>query len=108
MPNEGSKLEAYADHEGIVAERYRWWGVYLVREKRRLGGIAEAVQAEEAARVTRMGAETLDPTLAREDGEPVETPDELLTRVDAELEMEEALAELDEESGTEEPTGGGY
>jgi len=41
-------LDAHIDHELAVAERYRWWGVYLIREKRRLQGIAQAVQAEQA------------------------------------------------------------
>ena len=54
MTNAGNRLEAYLEHEGTVAERYKWWGVYLIREKRRLGGIADAVQAGEAARATQM------------------------------------------------------
>ena len=96
MPNEGSKLEAYADHEQAVAERYKWWGVYLVREKRRLGGIAEAVQAEEAARVTQLRVAPVDEEVAQPAIEGTESPDELLNRVDAELEMTDALAQLDE------------
>jgi hypothetical protein len=37
------------DFEGTVAVRYRWWGVYLLREKRRLQAIADAVALSEAA-----------------------------------------------------------
>jgi len=101
MTNEANKLETYADHEGIVAERYRWWGVYLVREKRRLGGIAEAVQAEEAARLTGMRAAPPDQEVAQPALEGAETPDELLTRVDAEIAMDDALAELNAEADDE-------
>lgn len=85
MTTPTNKLDAYIDHERLVAERYRWWGVYLVREKRRLQGIAEAVKAEEAALATRS---------VREDAE---TPEEMLTRVDAEIAPDETLAELEEE-----------
>ena len=58
MTNETGKLESYAEHEQTVAGRYKWWGVYLIREKRRLGGIAQAVQAEAAAKVTQTQAST--------------------------------------------------
>jgi hypothetical protein len=88
-----NKLDAYVDHERLVAERYRWWGVYLIREKRRLQGIAEAVQAEEAALATRPAREG------------AETPEELLTRVDAEIAMVETLTEFeDEEEGETDET----
>ncbi|MGF1505415.1 MAG: hypothetical protein ACFB51_09880 [Anaerolineae bacterium] len=40
-------------HESLVAERYRWWGVYLIREQRRLQAIADAVQAEHAQQAVR-------------------------------------------------------
>ncbi len=84
-----SKVDTYIDHEGPVAEAYKWWGVYLIREKRRLQGISEAV----AGGVPLVG----DAGLV--DKEPVstgiETPDELLTRVDAELGLDDALSELE-------------
>jgi hypothetical protein len=38
-------MDVYLEQEKTAAERYRWWGVYLVRERRRLQGIADAVQA---------------------------------------------------------------
>ena len=43
MTTKTAKIDSYIDHEGPVAERYKWWGVYLVREKRRLQGIAQAI-----------------------------------------------------------------
>ncbi len=43
--NGADSLAAYADHELLTAERMKWWGVFLIREKRRLQGIAEAVNA---------------------------------------------------------------
>jgi hypothetical protein len=39
----------FGETEKKAAERYRWWHVYLVREKRRLAGITEAVRAATAA-----------------------------------------------------------
>jgi len=36
-------LDSYVEQEKVVAERYRWWGVYLIREQRRLQGIADVV-----------------------------------------------------------------
>lgn len=61
MPSRQGKGDAYTDHERTVAGRYRWWGVYLMRERRRLEGIARAVGA----------------------GQEGETPEELLARLDA-------------------------
>ncbi len=87
MSTETSKIDSYLDQEQPTAERYKWWGVYLIREKRRLQGIAEAVQAGEAAE------ESVLPELAIPDG--VETPEELLTRVDAELDLADAESELE-------------
>lgn len=90
MTTKTAKIDSYIDHEGPVAERYKWWGVYLVREKRRLQGIAQAV----ASGVPLAGSMEGDtrPILLPEG---VETPDELLTRVDAEVEMVDALAQLE-------------
>jgi hypothetical protein len=48
-----SKIDAFLAHENTVAERYRWWGVYLIREQRRLQAIADAVQAEDAQQAVR-------------------------------------------------------
>ena len=91
-----SKVDTYIDHEGPVAEAYKWWGVYLIREKRRLQGISEAV----AGGVPLAGDTSLDDIQSTQAG--IETPDELLTRVDAELGIDDALSVLegvgDEES----------
>src|SRR5688572_27123619 len=99
MTTKTVKMDTYIDHEGPVAERYKWWGVYLVREKRRLDGIAQAVAsgtplAENSEYDTR-------PIQPIQLPEGVETPDELLTRVDAEMEIANALAELEEEEPEE-------
>ena len=91
-----SKVDTYIDHEGPVAEAYRWWGVYLIREKRRLQGISEAV----AGGTPLAGDASLDDTQPTLEG--IETPDELLTRVDAELSMDDALAELEQTETSEE------
>ncbi len=45
-PNGAENLAAYAEHEVLTAERMKWWGVFLIREKRRLQGIADAVNAK--------------------------------------------------------------
>jgi hypothetical protein len=91
MTTRTSKVDTFVDHESLVAERYRWWGVYLIREKRRLGGIAEAVQAEAAQAVVRSGEGRSGlPDLPAD----VELPDEMLTRVDAELALNDAIEEL--------------
>lgn len=84
-----SKVDTYIDHEGPVAEAYKWWGVYLIREKRRLQGISEAV----AGGVPLAGDTSLADTQPALAG--IETPDELLTRVDAELGIDDALSELE-------------
>ena len=91
-----SKVDTYIDQEAIVAERYQWWGVFLIREKRRLQGIAEAVAG--GTPLTGMSQDTRPTAPTREEIVPpgVETPDELLTRVDAELEMTDALSALEE------------
>jgi len=105
-----SKVDTYIDHEGPVAERYQWWGVYLIRERRRLQGIAEAVASgtplvggtqlasgsalDETQSVPPISPDTPVP-------EGVETPDELLTRVDAELGITDALSEIEEPEGSD-------
>ncbi len=99
MPAEMSKADTYIDHERPVAERYRWWGVYLIREKRRLQGIAEAVQAEEAAAALRAQTAPLPESQAADEVMTMpglEMPDELLTRLDAEMETAGVLAEIEE------------
>jgi|GEM_PF-3371444 len=85
------KAQTTMDHELIVAERYRWWGVYLIREKRRLRGIAEAVQAEEAAAALKQQTNHLEEQIVSDGSE---TPEELLTRVDTELDLADALQEM--------------
>jgi hypothetical protein len=111
-----SKVDTYIDHEGPVAQRYQWWGVYLIREKRRLQGIAEAV----ATGTPLVGGTplvsgtplTVSPALDATQPvlpdspeisvpEGVETPDELLTRVDAQLGIADALSELEEPEGSD-------
>ncbi len=88
-----SKVDTFIDHEGPVAERYKWWGVYLVREKRRLQGIAQAVASgTPLAGSSEFDTRAIQPVQLPQ--QEVETPDELLTRVDAEMGMAEALAEL--------------
>ena len=72
-------MDVYLEQEKTAAERYRWWGVYLVRERRRLQGIADAVQANLLVD---------QPPVTLPEG--VETPEELLVRVDAELALQEA------------------
>jgi hypothetical protein len=64
MAKQSTQLQALADHELEAADRMKWWGIFLVREKRRLQGIANAVQglkAEQAlspnAAVTEHGME---------------------------------------------------
>ena len=93
MTTKTAKMDTYIDHEGPVAERYKWWGVYLVREKRRLQGIAQAV----ASGTPLAGSSVFDtrPIQPIQMPEGVETPDELLTRVDAEMKIADALAELE-------------
>src|SRR5689334_7705399 len=92
-----SKVDTYIDHEAVVAERYQWWGVFLIREKRRLQGIAEAV----AGGTPLAGMSQGTRPSASEDIEDIvppgaETPDELLTRVDAEMEISDAFSALEE------------
>ena len=82
MTTRSSKAETYIDHELTVAGRYRWWGVYLIREKRRLQSIADAVQAGEAAAALRQPVHQPEVPAA---GGRSATPEELLARVDAEL-----------------------
>ena len=93
MTTQTNHMEAIIDHEGQVAERYRWWGVYLIREKRRLQGIAEVVQARAAQDAVRATPRT---PASPERALPSEAPEELLTRVDAELALSAALDELDQ------------
>ncbi len=105
-----SKVDTYIDHEGPVAERYQWWGVYLIRERRRLQGIAEAV----ASGIPLVGGTPLAPSSGLDElpsvppvsldtsvPEGVETPDELLVRVDAELDITDALSEIEEPEGSQ-------
>jgi hypothetical protein len=47
-PN-GDTLTAYANHELTTAQRMKHWPILLVREYRRLEGIARTVQARDAA-----------------------------------------------------------
>lgn len=96
MTGEPNKLEAMADHELAVAERYRWWAVYLVREKRRLQGIADAVQAEAAAEATGLRLTGGLPPIEPDIPEGMETPEDMLTRLDAELALDAAAAELED------------
>jgi len=42
------QISTFSETEKKAAERYKWWVVYLVREKRRLEGITKAVQASAA------------------------------------------------------------
>jgi hypothetical protein len=44
-----SQQSIFSETEKKAAERYLWWPIYLIREKRRLAGITEAVQAASAA-----------------------------------------------------------
>jgi hypothetical protein len=95
-----AKMDSYIDHEGPVAGRYKWWGVYLVREKRRLQAIANAIAESKQAIANRMplaesSGRDSHPIPPVQFSEDVETPDELLTRVDAEVEMADALVELE-------------
>jgi len=103
MTTRTSKVDTYIDHEAVVAERYQWWGVFLIREKRRLQGIAEAVAGGTPlagmSQDTRPNAPVQAEEIVPSD---VETPDELLTRVDAELEMTDALSALGETGPTSE------
>jgi hypothetical protein len=46
MAKQSAHLQALADHELEAADRMKWWGVFLIREKRRLQGIAAAVQGQ--------------------------------------------------------------
>ncbi len=97
-----SKVDTYIDHEGPVAERYQWWGVFLIREKRRLQRIAEAVAGGTPLVGMRQDTQAAVPLRAEEITPPgVETPDELLTRVDAELEMTDALSALGDSGSSE-------
>lgn len=115
MTVRASKVDTYIDHEGPVAERYQWWGVYLIREKRRLQGIAEAVASGTplVGGTPPAGGAGLDDTrlIPAVRPEPVapeggETPEEMLTRVDAELGMAEALANLEALESEESKTHG--
>ncbi len=53
--SEPRKPKSIVDQEQATAERYRWWGVYLIREKRRLQAIADAIahRAEAGAQPSR-------------------------------------------------------
>jgi len=107
MTTKSVKMDTYIDHEGPVAERYKWWGVYLVREKHRLQAIADAIADgnQAVASGTPLAGNNSDydtrPMQPIQLPEGVETPDELLTRLDAELEIAEALAELEEDEPEE-------
>ncbi len=58
MAKQSGTLRALADHELEAADRMKWWGVFLIREKRRLQGIAAAVQGE----ATKISDRRIDPT----------------------------------------------
>jgi hypothetical protein len=73
------QLSPFSETEKKAAERYLWWPIYLVREKRRLAGITEAVRGMAVA-----GSESLDDS---------ERLDELLARVDGMDEMGDDEAE---------------
>lgn len=73
-------VDQYLDHEHILAERYHWWGVYLVREKRRLSAIAQAVHGTPEGANKDDTPITSPPTdlpteLPSYEGEPIEDMD---------------------------------
>jgi hypothetical protein len=70
-------LAAYADHEVLTAERMKWWGVFLIREKRRLQGIADAVNANNKA-------ETVEASMPPNGTISRESIEALLDRIDEE------------------------
>ena len=110
MPNTTSPLEAITETEKLAAARMKWWGVYLVREKRRLQGIADRVNAQETAQAVghiptpppaladpaafQAAIDSPDPNSPTSGGE---TPEEMLVRLDAQITVEDAAAELEVE-----------
>ncbi len=100
-------LDTITETEKLAATRMKWWGVYLVREKRRLQGIADRVNAQATAQaVGHTPPPALpDPTAFQEAIEPDpspstsggETPEEMLLRLDTQIAVEEATAELEAE-----------
>lgn len=79
----------FEDLEQLATERSIWWRVYLVRERRRLSGIAQAVRPNQPAQATGprpdppapvqpLPGESASDYLARADAEaitpPVDTP----------------------------------
>jgi hypothetical protein len=102
-PTQDNALNAYSEHEKLTATRMHWWGVYLVREQRRLQGIADRVRAQEAAKATGHKPVPLFHQeyveSARGDLQTVPghegTSERLLTRLDAEVSEEGALSELE-------------
>jgi hypothetical protein len=103
-------MSAYSEHEKLTATRMHWWGVYLIREQRRLQGIADRVRSQEAARATGHHPNIFhqentdnppDDLQATPDYEAVS--DQLLTRLDAEAAKEDALSALgdqDDDNGS--------
>jgi len=85
-------LAAFAEHERLTAERLKWWSLFLVREQRRLEGIAEAIQG-----TTRPDLEYVPPLDEIEGGLPPEADYVRRETVDAFLER------LDEGTDTEFP-----
>ncbi|MBN1310697.1 MAG: hypothetical protein JXB30_04690 [Anaerolineae bacterium] len=72
-----SQQSIFSETEKKAAERYLWWPIYLVREKRRLAGITEAVQAASAG-----GAEPADPNPEPPPVLPGESAEEYMDRVE--------------------------
>jgi hypothetical protein len=94
-----TQAEIYRDQEQNTAERYRWWGVYLIREKRRLQAIADAIAGRAEAVEGRETATTTQiPSPEASTGMPGETQgavEERSIHTDTEPGMAEALPEAD-------------
>lgn len=109
------------ENEKLAAQHMKWWPVYLIREKRRLRGISDRVQSDELpeaqtdisdppAAVQRVleaisfgdefspdveEASPIEPDPVRLSAPTFESPEELLLRLDAEHEADQALAALE-------------
>ena len=99
MPDKNDNaMAAYSEHEKLTATRMHWWGVYLIREQRRLQGIADRVRSQEAARAIGHKPNIFDAENPPDNLQT--TPDyeavseQLLTRLDAEAAEEDALSAL--------------
>jgi hypothetical protein len=92
----------YSETEKKAAERYLWWPIYLVREKRRLAGITEAVRAGAAV----VEHTSLAPDVSLDDTQPApadfEEIDELLGRIDVALSANDVLPWLEKMEDREE------